>query len=319
MKNIIVFIVALLIASPVLAQSTAQQTQPGYLTTSGCSGLSPCFIPYSSVNPMPVTASAGSITGVLPVANGGTSVSTSSSYSILANNTAGSGVWASVPFTVTCGLTATWGTGLSLTATPQINVDTTVGTYSLSSSDCGTKIVYSACGNASVLLPSAASLPTGFAVYLENGKKTCNTTFTIDAVTNTQTLNGATQNIPMVFTNGGILYTDNTNWYYTGTSSQYAAAAGPVMPTPTGCGTITGLTGNTAPDGTVRGVFNAGQTSCVAAFASLPTAPNGWICSAKDITTTADLLPQTAKSATSCTVSGTVVSGDTITMYMVPY
>jgi hypothetical protein len=73
-----------------------------------------------------------------------------------------------------------------------------------------------------------------------------------------------------------------------------------------GCGTPTSLTG-----GSTSGSFAAGQAAC-APVIGLPTAPNGWYCEARDLTTPADLLTQTAKSTSSCTLSGTVVSGDTI-------
>lgn len=58
MRNIFGLLIALLFALPVHAQSTAQPVTPGYLTTSGCSGSqSPCFKPYTTLNPLPVTGS----------------------------------------------------------------------------------------------------------------------------------------------------------------------------------------------------------------------------------------------------------------------
>lgn len=72
MKNIRALISVLLLLSPwaALAQSTAEQVQPGFLTTSGCPGgqLS-CFLPYSSANPLPVTGISPSGGGT----NGGNS------------------------------------------------------------------------------------------------------------------------------------------------------------------------------------------------------------------------------------------------------
>lgn len=64
-----------LLSFPVHAAAVAEQTQLGYLTTTGCSGASSCWKPYTSLNPLPVTASASAITGVLPVVNGGTGLS----------------------------------------------------------------------------------------------------------------------------------------------------------------------------------------------------------------------------------------------------
>lgn len=75
----------------------------------------------------------------------------------------------------------------------------------------------------------------------------------------------------------------------------------------TGCGTPGSQTG-----GATAGSFTAGATSCTAAFAFGITAPHGWFCEARDITTPADLLTQSATSATGCTVGGTVVLADVI-------
>lgn len=80
-----------------------------------------------------------------------------------------------------------------------------------------------------------------------------------------------------------------------------------------GCGTVGSVTGQAT-----TGSFTAGQTSCVPVIA-LPTAPNGWVCTASDITNTANLFKQTAKSTTSCTMSSTVTSADVIVFNAMPY
>lgn len=64
---------AFLLATPAMAQSSAQPVVPGSLTTSGCpGGGTPCFNQYSNANPLPVTqASGGSpqiVTGATVVA-----------------------------------------------------------------------------------------------------------------------------------------------------------------------------------------------------------------------------------------------------------
>ena len=47
---------------------TADQTTPGYLSTTGCpAGQSSCFLPYSATNPMPITLGSGPITLTAPV------------------------------------------------------------------------------------------------------------------------------------------------------------------------------------------------------------------------------------------------------------
>ena len=42
------------------------------------------------------------------------------------------------------------------------------------------------------------------------------------------------------------------------------------------------------------------------------TAPNGWVCNAHDLSTTADVLNQTSNTTTSCTLTGTTVASDVI-------
>lgn len=73
-----------------------------------------------------------------------------------------------------------------------------------------------------------------------------------------------------------------------------------------GCGGVASLTG-----GATAGSFSAGQAAC-APVINLPTAPHGWLCGAKDITTPADTFTQTASTASSCTVSSTVTTADVI-------
>lgn len=80
-----------------------------------------------------------------------------------------------------------------------------------------------------------------------------------------------------------------------------------------GCGSPGALTG-----GAVTGSFTAGQASCIPII-NLPTASHGWVCSAQDITHTADLFVQTAVAAATCTISSTVTSGDTIVFHAEGY
>lgn len=91
------------------AQSTAAQVLPGSLTTSGCPGsISPCYLPYSNSNPLPVNASitpSGTQDINLKQVNGATvnvgagaagtgtqRVTTSSDSSLTANQGTGAGV-----------------------------------------------------------------------------------------------------------------------------------------------------------------------------------------------------------------------------------
>jgi hypothetical protein len=73
-----------------------------------------------------------------------------------------------------------------------------------------------------------------------------------------------------------------------------------------GCGSVSSVTG-----GGTTGSFVAGQTGCVPVL-TLPSAPNGWFCSAHDLTHPSDTFTQTGSSTTSCTLSATVTNGDTI-------
>lgn len=80
-----------------------------------------------------------------------------------------------------------------------------------------------------------------------------------------------------------------------------------------GCGTVGSVTG-----GATVGSFTAGQTGC-APVLTLPTAPHGWICHVKDLTTPADAFTQSATTTTSCTSSATVTNGDTILFDAIGY
>lgn len=101
-----------------------------------------------------------------------------------------------------------------------------------------------------------------------------------------------------------------TAWNDLAATSAFVAG-GSSLTVASGCGTVTSVVGGSTVGGNVGGSFNAGATSCVPVL-TLPTAPNGWDCVAKDLTTPADTFTQTAKSTTSCTLSGTVTSGDTV-------
>jgi hypothetical protein len=71
----------------------------------------------------------------------------------------------------------------------------------------------------------------------------------------------------------------------------------------------TSLTG-----GATAGFFLAGATSCTTTvkMGHSATAPNGWACSVWDMTTTADVMKETASTTTTVTFSGTVAPSDKI-------
>jgi hypothetical protein len=80
---------------------------------------------------------------------------------------------------------------------------------------------------------------------------------------------------------------------------------------PSGCGTVTGITGLTIAL-PVTGAFNPGQTSCAPVLNTGMSAVNGWSCRMTDITNGA-VFVQTAKSTTGCTMGAqTVATSDTV-------
>jgi hypothetical protein len=58
--------------------------------------------------------------------------------------------------------------------------------------------------------------------------------------------------------------------------------------------------------------FTAGATTCTLKINFPTQAPNGYFCVASDETTPADTVRQSAHDASSCTVTGTVVSSDKV-------
>lgn len=76
--------------------------------------------------------------------------------------------------------------------------------------------------------------------------------------------------------------------------------------------TASGCSNSTTVGGSTAGTYNSGTTGTCTVTVTLPTASNGWRCTANDMTTPADVMTQTASTTTSCTISGTTVSGDVI-------
>jgi hypothetical protein len=100
----------------------------------------------------------------------------------------------------------------------------------------------------------------------------------------------------------------NVGTHVSGTTGLYIDYMAPnAVPTITGCGTVTSQLGNG-----FAGSFNAASGTCTVVITPGETAINGFRCSAADITTPADTFTQTAKSTTTCTLTGTVTSGDLI-------
>lgn len=79
--------------------------------------------------------------------------------------------------------------------------------------------------------------------------------------------------------------------------------------------TVSGCSANTPTGGTWAGTYKSGVTgTCtVVVTPNVPTpAPHGWRCTADDTTTPADAQHQSAFTPTTCTITGTTVSGDVV-------
>lgn len=85
-------------------------------------------------------------------------------------------------------------------------------------------------------------------------------------------------------------------------------------PTLTGSCTTSGTTG-----GNFAGTFLATCSSQTVIVTFTTTAPTGYSCNAHDLTTPTDSLSQTASSATSCTLTGTTASADTVSYNAIAY
>lgn len=81
--------------------------------------------------------------------------------------------------------------------------------------------------------------------------------------------------------------------------------------------TITGCAAGTTVGGATAGTFLSGTTGACTVTITLNgatglTAPNGWACSASDLTTPANLISQSFSGPTTCILTGTTVTGDMI-------
>lgn len=100
------------------------------------------------------------------------------------------------------------------------------------------------------------------------------------------------------------------------------------VPLVTSSGTAATLTGTgaCATLSSQKGGAWAGQATCTgttgaSTFIITPgtTAPNGWSCTASDLTTAANILRQSVSSTTACTIAGTVNANDVLTFTAIAY
>lgn len=86
--------------------------------------------------------------------------------------------------------------------------------------------------------------------------------------------------------------------------------------------TASGCSNTTTVGGASAGSFLSGTTGACTVTITMghsSTATNGWSCAASDLTTPANLISQSATTTTSCTVTGTTVSGDKISFLAMAY
>lgn len=81
--------------------------------------------------------------------------------------------------------------------------------------------------------------------------------------------------------------------------------------------TLSGCSADTTVGGAIAGKFTSHTTGTCTVVLTLNgatglTAPNGWHCHADNLTTPANLISESASTATTCTVTGTTVTGDVI-------
>jgi hypothetical protein len=84
--------------------------------------------------------------------------------------------------------------------------------------------------------------------------------------------------------------------------------------------TASGCSNSALVGGATAGSYDSGTSgTCTVVLTTGVTAPNGYACTANDLTTTADTIKQTASSQTTATLAGTTVSGDVISFACTPY
>ncbi len=77
--------------------------------------------------------------------------------------------------------------------------------------------------------------------------------------------------------------------------------------------TASGCSNSTLVGGATAGSFKSGTTgTCTVVITPGITAPHGWACKASDLTTSADLVTQTATTTSTFTLSGITVSADVV-------
>lgn len=122
----------------------------------------------------------------------------------------------------------------------------------------------------------------------------------------------------MLFTSGTATTATEINTFYGNTKFSGGIISTGTKFSTTGC-SLSATTGGANVGTYVSGTTGACTVVITMNGATGASAPNGWICQANDITTTADVQRQTATNATTATISGTTVSGDVINFSCLGY
>jgi hypothetical protein len=88
--------------------------------------------------------------------------------------------------------------------------------------------------------------------------------------------------------------------------------------TASGCSNSTLVGGANTTALVAAGSFNSGVSGACTVVMTFPAATHGWACEANDVSSPV-VFQQTAKSTTSCTVSASTASGDTVTFMAIGY
>ncbi len=129
-------------------------------------------------------------------------------------------------------------------------------------------------------------------------------------------MNGTVINLTdLLSASGSYTWTGNNTWTGSTTYSGPFISGGTAPTLTTG-----GCSGSSWVGGATVGQFTAATCSAAGyVLSGLPTAPNGYVCSAWDMTTPDDTLVQTHNTTRSCTLKSTTVSGDTIVVQALAY
>jgi len=111
--------------------------------------------------------------------------------------------------------------------------------------------------------------------------------------------------------NGSIFLQINGTTAQTITGSSQVSFTGPVSSAGSTF-TASGCSNSALVGGVIAGQYTSGTTGTCTVTITLPAVAHGWACHASDISTPANLISQSAKTTTSCTLTGTTVTNDII-------